>query len=206
MIEESGANILERRIIRNKVNEAKETGVYGLKGVHLANGGIILLVDGIRNVRFARRVFIHERQHGLTTFGQKRKLAGILGRDSMLEMLYHSGHANDYYKGLNNNRIASEIISRAMELAYDSANDDILREKLADYFGVDNEEFFNFIKSINDEQKMIEVYLEQEGTSICVELPQEVLDKMAQMREQEPEKWEEKEIELMMAAEDSLKG
>ena len=114
---------------------------------------LFFLIEGILGIDDGRKAYVHERQHGITgREGYVQRVLGINGvtREALLDWIFGLSETH-IYDGKPMNVLAEEAISMAMEVAYSSTPEDLeknLRER-----GVNNQEFINFVKSIDNEQR-----------------------------------------------------
>lgn len=114
---------------------------------------IYILADGISSVDECRITYVHERQHGFTMeAGYVDDVLAMDGvdRESLVEWVRNLSGTNSY-DGKPDSVLADEAISMAMEVAYNSTPE-TLEENLRAR-GVDNAEFINFVKTLDNEQR-----------------------------------------------------
>lgn len=119
-------------------------------GGFMCNGRIYVMTD-VADINKARRAYVHERQH-IRTRNDKalidRVLKAIPDRRTLL-MFVELLSGTDDYRGYDNEVLADEIISFAMERAY-SAEDFV---SSLQYSGIYSQEFINIINDITNEQR-----------------------------------------------------
>ena len=136
----------------------------GLFGFSLPDGHIFIVSDNIYDKEHARINYIHERQHIMT---MQNPEALSLVKESMtkdeMEKALHTlavifdadgnitDEENTAYDGENDNLLAKEIISYAMQTAY-SVEPDMV-EPVLKALGLQNEKVINFVKNIDNEQR-----------------------------------------------------
>lgn len=115
---------------------------------------IFIIADDINGAERAQKAYVHERQHGITA--AQRLVWELLDRiprmgTKTLRSYLNKMAGGDFYKDLDRDGLADEVISKTMEIAYNSTPEN-LEENLRKA-GLDNQEIINFVKTIDDEQR-----------------------------------------------------
>ena len=116
-----------------------------------AGGKVFVMVEGLPSADYARKTYVHERQHGFNTRNMSfaRRIASAMSRQQMLDFIEtYAAEAVEIYKRLTPVELADELICRAMESVYTYED-----------FSVDLQsrglptEAITIINEINDEQR-----------------------------------------------------
>ena len=86
-----------------------------------AVGKLFLMVEGLNSVDYARRTYVHERQHGFNSQDMSfaRRIASVMTPQQMLDFIKtYAGSAVAAYVTMDPIAISDELICRAMESVY----------------------------------------------------------------------------------------